>query len=101
MRKLGRYDALKSKIVQGASIAQAYQFVDSGAAEVGFVALSQVINVKGGSRWVVPAADHTPIVQQAVLLHTGDNNPAARAFMDYLKTPAAKAVIRRYGYEVP
>jgi molybdate transport system substrate-binding protein len=101
LRKLGRYEALKPKIVQGASIAQTYQFVDSGAAEVGFVALSQVINVKGGSRWVVPTADHAPILQQALLLRTGDRNPAARAFMDYLKTPAAKAVIRRYGYEVP
>jgi molybdate transport system substrate-binding protein len=101
MRKLGRYDALKPKIVQGSSIAQTYQFIDTGAAELGFVALSQVINVRGGSRWVAPADLHAPIVQQAVLLYVGDKNPAARAFLDFLKTPPAVAIIKKYGYEVP
>jgi molybdate transport system substrate-binding protein len=100
MRKLGVYDALAPKLVQGTSIAQAYQFVDTGAAELGFVALSQVAMAKGGSRWVVPMADHTPIDQQAVLLKTGAANPAATAFMAFLKGAEAKAVIRRYGYEV-
>jgi molybdate transport system substrate-binding protein len=101
LRKLGLYDRLKPKIVTGASIAQAYQFVDSGAAELGFVALSQVIDVQGGSRWLVPAGDHAAIDQQAVLLKTGQNNPAAAAFMAFLRSPAAVAIIRRYGYEVP
>jgi molybdate transport system substrate-binding protein len=64
------------------------------------VALSQVINEPGGSRWLVPAADHTPIEQQAVLLKTGEKNEAARAFLTFLKSPAAKAIIKRYGYEV-
>jgi molybdate transport system substrate-binding protein len=85
MRKLGVYEALAPKLVQGTSITQAYQFVDTGAAEVGFVAQSQVVGVKGGSRWVVPAADHTAIDQQAVLLKTGAGNPAATAFMAFLK----------------
>lgn len=101
MRKLGVYDSLKPRLVQGTSITQAYQFVDTGAAELGFVALSQVATVKGGSRWIVPAADHTPIDQQAVLLKTGASNPAARAFMSFLKGGEAKAIIRRYGYDVP
>ncbi|HET9160660.1 MAG TPA: molybdate ABC transporter substrate-binding protein [Caulobacteraceae bacterium] len=101
LRKLGRYDALKPKIVQGSSIAQTYQFIDSGAAELGFVALSQVVNVRGGSRWTVPMADHAPIVQQAVLLYTGSKNPAARAFMLFLKSPTAAAIIKKYGYEAP
>jgi len=100
MRKRRVYDALRPKIVQGTAIAQAYQFVDTGAAEVGFLALSQVVGVKGGSRWIVPASDHTPIDQQAVLLKTGAGNAAARAFMAFLKGPEAKAIIRRYGYEV-
>jgi molybdate transport system substrate-binding protein len=100
MKKLGVYDALAPKLVQGTSIGQAYQFVDTGAAELGFVALSQVATAKGGSRWVVPAADHTPIDQQAVLLKTGAANPAATAFMAFLKGAEAKAVIRKYGYEV-
>ncbi len=101
MRNLGVYPALAPKLVQGTSITQAYQFVDTGAAELGFVALSQVAGLKGGSRWVVPAANHTPIDQQAVLLKTGANNAAARAFMTYLKGPEARAIIRRFGYEVP
>lgn len=100
MRKRGVYGALQPKIVQGTSITQAYQFVDTGAAEVGFVALSQIAGVKGGSRWVVPASDHSPIDQQAVLLKTGARSAAAKAFMAFLKSPEARAIIRRYGYEV-
>ena len=101
MRKLGVAQTLASKLVQGTSITQAYQFVETGAAELGFVALSQVIAVKGGSRWVVPATYHTPIDQQAVLLKTGVGDPAATAFMAFLKGGEAKAIIRKYGYEVP
>jgi molybdate transport system substrate-binding protein len=101
LQRLGVYEALKPKIVQGASIAQAYQFVQTGAAEVGFVALSQVIEQPGGSRWPVPAANHRPIIQQAILLHAGEKNPVARAFLTFLRTPAAKAIITTYGYGVP
>lgn len=101
MRKLGVYGALAPRLVQGTSITQAYQFVDTGAAELGFVALSQVARAKGGSRWLVPAANHTPIEQQAVVLKAGANNAAARAFMSFLKGPEARAIIRSYGYEAP
>lgn len=94
------YDALKPRIVRGASITQAFQYVQTGAAELGFVALSQVIAEPGGSRWVVPASRHTPIEQQAVLLKTGAGSAAARAFVAFLKGAEAKAIIRRYGYEV-
>lgn len=100
MQKLGVYPALRSRIVQGASIAQAYQFVQTGAAELGFVALSQVVNEPGGSRWLVPENLHAPIEQQAVLLKTGAANPAARDFLAFLKSRQAVAIIRRYGYEV-
>jgi molybdate transport system substrate-binding protein len=99
MQKLGVYGAVKPKIVMGSSITQAYQFVDTGAAELGFVALSQVINVQGGSRWTVPAADHAPIDQQAILLYTGKDNVAAKAFLAFLKGPQAVAIIKKYGYE--
>ena len=99
LTKLKRYDAVRPKIVTGASITQAFQFVQTGAAELGFVALSQVVNDKGGSRWIVPAANHAPIEQQAVLLKTGVNNDAAKAFLAFLKSGEAKAIIRRYGYE--
>ena len=100
LNKLGFYDALKPKIVTGSSITQAYQYVQTGAAELGLVALSQVINETGGSRWIVPAADHAPIEQQAVLLKTGADSVAAKAFLRFLKGAEAKAIIRRYGYEV-
>jgi light-regulated signal transduction histidine kinase (bacteriophytochrome) len=100
LRKMKLYDALLPKIVKGASITQAYQYVATGAAEVGFVAQSQVIAEQGGSRWVVPKAFHSPIDQQAILLKTGENNAAARAFLAFLKTPKAAAIIKRYGYEV-
>lgn len=100
LTKLKLYDALKPKIVQGASITQAFQYVQTGAAELGFVALSQVINEPGGSRWVVPAADHAPIDQQAVLLKTGADSEAAKAFLTFLKSGEARAIIKRYGYEV-
>lgn len=98
LRSLKLHDRLAPKIVQGASIAQALQFARTGAAELGFVALSQVIDDRSGSRWIVPEALHTPIDQQAVLLKTGAANPAAAAFMAFLKGPQAKAIIRRYGY---
>jgi len=100
LTKLKLYDALKPKIVTGSSITQAFQYVQTGAAEVGFVALSQVINENGGSRWIVPAANHTPIDQQAVLLKTGADSATAKAFLLYLKSKDAKAIIKRYGYEV-
>jgi molybdate transport system substrate-binding protein len=100
MQKLGVYDALQPKIVKGTSITQAYQFVASGAAELGFVALSQVISDPSGSRWLVPEADHAPIEQQAILLTTGDKDPAARAFLDFLKGGEARKIIKKYGYEV-
>ncbi|MBA4795071.1 MAG: molybdate ABC transporter substrate-binding protein [Phenylobacterium sp.] len=99
LRKLGLHRRLSPKLVQGASIAQTYQFASAGAAELGFVALSQVAGTRGGSRWVVPAHLHSPIEQQAVLLKAGADDPAARAFLAYLKSPQARAVIRRYGYE--
>lgn len=100
LRRLGLYDALQPKVVKGASITQAYQFVSTGAAELGFVALSQVNDQPGGSRWIVPASLHAPIDQQAILLATGKDSPAAKAFMAFLKGPQARAIIRRYGYEV-
>lgn len=100
MRTLGVEARLKPRIVTGTSIAQAYQFTSTGAAELGFVALSQIIDVKRGSRWIVPARLHKPIEQQAILLKTGAANPAARAFLKFLKSDAALRIIRRYGYAV-
>ena len=99
LQKLGVYSAVKPKIVIGSSITQAFQFVETGAAELGFVALSRVIDTPGGSRWLVPAGDHAPIDQQAILLQPGRNSAAAKAFLAFLKSPTAAAIIRKYGYE--
>jgi molybdate transport system substrate-binding protein len=101
---LGLLEPLRDKIVQGESIAQAYQFVATGSAEVGFVALSQVIDPDApatGSRWVVPASLHAPIEQDAVLLRKGAGNAAARALCDYLKGEKARGLMSAFGYEAP
>lgn len=95
---LGIHDALKDRIVMGSSIAQAFQFIDTANAELGFVALSQVAGRTDGSRWLVDQALYRPIRQDAVLLKTGAGSEAARAFMAYLKGPEARAAIARYGY---
>ena len=98
MKALNVYDALKPKIVEGASIAQAFQFIDTGNAEIGFVALSQLTGNSGGSRWLVDQAFYTPIRQDAILLKKGATNDAATAFMAFLKGPDAIAIIRKFGY---
>lgn len=105
LKRLGLLDALKPLFVLGDNISQTWQFVGSGNAELGFVALSQVIGEKGeireGSGWTVPENLHSPIRQDAVLLKKGEPNPAAVALMKFLKSPAASAVIKKYGYDLP
>jgi molybdate transport system substrate-binding protein len=102
MTRLGVLARLAPKFVQGESIGQTFGFVSSGNAELGFVALSQVWEngkLKSGSAWIVPAELHSPIRQDAVLLARGKDNAAAVALMAFLKSDAAKAVIRSFGYE--
>jgi molybdate transport system substrate-binding protein len=101
LSKLGVYEEVKSKRVLGTSITQAFQFVETGAADLGFVAQSQVIHRKGGSRWLVPQTNHAPIAQQAVLLKSAQQNPTANAFMTFLKSQEARAIIAGYGYQAP
>lgn len=96
-------DALQPKFVQGENIAQAHQFVATGNAELGFVALAQVMKdgkLGDGSAWIVPATLHQPIRQDAVLLDKGRGKPAAEAWLGFLKSDKAKAVIRGFGYEI-
>lgn len=101
LKARGLLEVLTPKLVTGESIAQAYQFVASGNAQLGFVALSQVA-VPGrpvtGSYWLVPAALHGEIRQDAVLLKSGANKPAVAALLVYLKSPAVRALIESYGY---
>jgi molybdate transport system substrate-binding protein len=97
----GLTDALQPKLVTGESIAQAYQFVATGNAELGFVALSQVAapgKPMAGSYWRVPASLYSPIRQDAVLLKTGDKNPAAAALLKFLQSDSALKIIESWGY---
>ena len=102
LTKQGLLTSLTPKFVQGENISQTFQFASTGNAELGFVALSQVMKdgkVTSGSAWVVPGNLHTPIRQDAVLLATGRDNAAAKALLGYLKSDKAKKIIRSYGYE--
>ena len=101
LKHLDLYEALRPRLVMGENITQARQFVATGGAELGFVALSQVL-VDGkieGSAWTVPAGFYPPIRQDAVLLAKGKDNPAAAAFLAFLKSESAHAIIRSFGYE--
>lgn len=101
MDRLGLTAALTPKLVTGESIGQTYHFVHTGNAEIGFVALSQVLEggrLKGGSMWVVPQNLYAPIEQGAVLLQRGANNAAAVALMKLLQSPDMKDLIRSHGY---
>jgi molybdate transport system substrate-binding protein len=103
LKNLGLLDAVQARFVQGENIAQTWQFVASGNAELGFVALSQITRgakLTQGSAWIVPARLHAPIRQDAVILARGKGNAAASALMAYLKSESAKAVIRTYGYDI-
>jgi molybdate transport system substrate-binding protein len=96
---LGLWQNVQSKLVQGENIAQTLQFIESGNAELGFIAASQYVALDGrGSAWQVPAALYTPIRQSYALLK---DTPASRALLDFLTTPAARTLLERSGYALP
>lgn len=106
LQRLGLAGRLRGKLVQGENIAQAYQFVESGNAELGFVALSQLLTrgtLKTGSVWVVPPELHRPIRQDAVLLQTGAAHPehasAARELLGFMRGATALSIITAHGYQ--
>ncbi len=102
MQRLGVGEKLSPKLVRGESIAQTFQFVATGNAQAGFVALAQIRDWKGeaGTLWQIPPDHYAPIDQMAVLLKRGENNPAAKAYLEFLGSDAAREVITRYGYGV-
>jgi len=102
LERLGLWETMRPKLVQGENIAQTFQFVASGSADAGFVALSQIREneARAGSHWIVPERFHSPLRQDAALLSRGAGNDAARAFLSYLKSAPARERIRAYGYEV-
>lgn len=103
LEKLGLWQTLRDRIVRGEDIGQVYSMVASGTAEAGFVALSAVIaGPKPGSYWAVPQDQYSPpLTQDAILVTRARANPAARAFLDYLKSPPSREVIQSLGYDLP
>ena len=99
--RLGLASLLAPRLVRGESVSQVLQFVRSGAAELGFVALSQVIDEPAGSYWIVPGAYHPPLDQDGVLLPAAAGNAAARDYFGFLRSDEAREVIRSSGYGVP
>jgi molybdate transport system substrate-binding protein len=96
--KLGLWERVRNRLVQGQDIGQTFSFVSTRAADLGFVAYSQLQNPSRpveGSHWLVPESMHEPIEQQAVLLKDA---PAAREFLDFVRSDASRNVIRSYGY---
>ncbi len=103
MQKLEVWESVQPRLVLGESLGQTIGFIESGNAELGFLALSQVMDpkIKGkGGRWDVPSNLHEPIKQDVVLLTKGKENPAANALMEFMRGPQATAIIERYGYEL-
>ncbi|RMF94956.1 MAG: molybdate ABC transporter substrate-binding protein [Gammaproteobacteria bacterium] len=98
LRRLGLWEQLATRIVRGENVAQAYAMAASGAAELAFIAAS--LQPRSGGAWLVPETLHEPIHQDAVLLRHGAGNPAARAFLDWLRSPAARQRLQAYGYAV-
>ena len=105
LQKQGLYEGVKAKIVNGESIAHAFQYVATGNAEIGFVSMSQIVDPQSpiyqkGEYWVVPQADYKPINQGAVITKRGQDNVAIKDFMVFMKTPEAIKIIENYGYGV-
>jgi molybdate transport system substrate-binding protein len=100
---LGLLEQVQPKFVTGENIAQTFQFVSTGNADLGFVALSQIMQkgkITGGSAWFIPGTLHEPILQDAVVLEKGKDKPAVAALMEYLKGDEARAIIQSFGYEI-
>jgi molybdate transport system substrate-binding protein len=103
LKKQGIYEQVSAKLVYGENISQAAQFVQSGNAQAGIIALSLALSpgMKDGKRWKVPGADHPPLEQAAVILKSASNKDAARSFLAFVKSEAARAILTKYGFETP
>jgi len=102
MQKLGVLASIEPRVVQGESITQTFQFVSTGNAQLGFVALSQISEngkIKSGSAWIVPENMHEQLRQDAVLLNPGKDSAAATALLNFLKSDKARKIIASHGYQ--
>lgn len=103
LRKAGIYEQVKAKLVYGESISQAAQFVQSGNAQAGIIALSLTVSppMKDGNSWVIPSDMHTPIKQAVILLKATKNREEAAAFLQFVESPAGRAILARFGFQAP
>jgi molybdate transport system substrate-binding protein len=103
MQKAGIYDQVKSKLVFGENISQAAQFVQSGNAQAGILALSLAVSgaMKDGKRWDIPDDLHPPIEQAAIVVKNAKNKEAGRAFLEFVKSDAGRATLAKYGFTFP
>lgn len=103
LQKAGVYESVKAKLVYGENISQAAQFVQSGNAQAGILAMSLAISpaMRDGKRWDIPADMHPPLEQAVIILKSSKNKDAARAFLDFLKSGAGRAILSNYGFEFP
>ncbi|MCF8473449.1 MAG: molybdate ABC transporter substrate-binding protein [Emcibacter sp.] len=105
LKSLGLYETVRPKIIQGENIAQTYQFVATGNADLGFIALAQLsqkeLSNKKDNIWLIPDTLYSPIRQDAVMLKSGQNNKAAHDFMQFLRSYTAQKIIQGFGYEIP
>jgi molybdate transport system substrate-binding protein len=98
---LGVYEVIQARIVQGENISQTHQFIATGNAQFGFVALSQIIHANQSQKIIIPEHLYQPLQQDAILLNRGIENQAAQEFMSFMKTDSVKKIIRQYGYSAP
>ena len=100
LQNAGIYDQVKSKLVYGENISQAAQFVQSGNAQAGIVAMSLAVSsgMKDGKRWEIPADMHPPIEQAVIILKNATNKDAARAFLDFVKSESGRTTLAKYGF---
>jgi len=101
LQHFGLMDEYADRIVRGENVGQAFQFVESGAAEAGFVALSQVFDRAARHYWLVPDSLHAPILQDGVLLRLGQTNPHAQQYLDFIRGETGRRVIASFGYALP
>src|SRR5580658_558662 len=103
LEKAGIYDQVKAKLVYGENISQAAQFVQSGNAQAGIVAMSLAVSpgMKEGKRWEIPVDMHPPIEQAAILLKTSKNKTNASAFLEFVKSEGGRATLGKYGFTIP
>jgi molybdate transport system substrate-binding protein len=101
LQKAGLYDHLRSKLVFGENISQAAQFVQSGDAQIGIVALSLVLSpaMEGGQSWEIPADFYSPLAQGAVILKSSGEKAHARAFLDFVRSSKGREILARYGFQ--